>query len=148
MKKGFYVLMFVAVAAMGTPLRAQLIIDNWGMTTGVDTALWENLEGKDSTLIEPGPWLTRNSNLVDIGFPVSFGAGSYTQLSVNVNGTLRLGGTRINGTGNYSQPLGSDAGNGPKVEPFGARGRFDTTCYTRMARTIIGGRQAVVVENA
>ena len=146
MKKGFYVLMFVAVAAMGTPLRAQLIIDNWGMTTGVDTALWENLEGKDSTLIEPGPWLTRNSNLVDIGFPVSFGAGSYTQLSVNVNGTLRLGGTRINGTGNYSQPLGSDAGNGPKVEPFGARGRFDTTCYTRMARTIIGGRQAVVVE--
>ena len=146
MKMKKKILMWLAALMAGVATQAQTIIDSWGFSTGVDSTLWVDLGVKDSMLIEPGMKISGVSGVVDIGFPVEFAGTTYTQFSVNINGTVHLGDRSLASSGYYSQPLGRDAVNYPKVEPFGARGCFDTLCYTRMARTTIGGEQAVVVE--
>ena len=140
-------LLFLLMAAlMGASLQAQNIIDTWGMTTGVDAALWYDISGHDSTIIAGGDKTTGRSALTDIGFPFTLGGTTHTLFSTNINGTIRLGSTRITVSGNYNQPLGWQHNNGPKIEPFGAQGRFDNTCYTRMALLGDSGSRVLVVE--
>ncbi len=147
MKKVFFAL----VAMMGLmchQAQAQMIIDTWNMTTGVDTTLWYDIDGVDSVIIAPGNKLSARSGLVSIGFDFTLGETTHTQFSTNINGTVRLGNVQIPSSGYYSQPLGSQSqiGIGPKIEPFGWRGRFDSTCYTRKALLGTAGNRVLVIE--
>ena len=145
------ILLSVLIGLMGlSGLRAhgQMIIDTWNMTTGVDTTLWYNIDGVDSVIITPGNRTSARSGLVDIGFDFTLGETMHTKFSTNINGTVRLGSTLIPTSGYYSKPLGTQ-GNisiGPKIEPFGWRGRFDNTCYTRKALLGSVGNRVLVIE--
>lgn len=144
MKKTFLSIMMCL--ALGMVAKAQMMIDTWGLTSGVDTTLWMDISGHDTTLIAGGNKTAGRSGLVDIGFPFSLGESTHTQFSVNVNGTVRLGSTLASSSGYYSQPLGSNQSNGPKIEPYGYRARFDDSCYTRMALLGDSGSRVLVVE--
>ena len=125
MKKVF----FAWVALMGLmchQTQAQMIIDTWSMTTGVDTTLWYDIDGVDSVIIAPGNKMSARSGLVSIGFDLTLGETTHTQFSTNINGTVRLGNVQISSSGGYSNALNQS--NGPKIEPFGWMGRFDNTC--------------------
>ena len=130
---------------LGAEMQAQKIVDTWGFTTGVDTTLWMDITGMDSTLIDGHNTTTGISNVCNIGFPFTLGATTHTQFSANTNGTIRLG-SGIASPGSYNQPLGSNISNGPKIEPFGRRGRYDDSCYTRMALLGDSGSRVLVVE--
>ncbi|MBR3724067.1 MAG: hypothetical protein IKN11_01580, partial [Bacteroidales bacterium] len=130
---------------LGAEMQAQKIVDTWGFTTGVDTSLWMDITGKDSTIIDGNNTTTGMSNVCNIGFPFTLGATTHTQFSANTNGTVRLG-SGIASPGFYNQPLGSNISNGPKIEPFGRRGRYDNSCYTRMALLGDSGSRVLVVE--
>ena len=143
MKKVFFAL----VALMGLmchQAQAQMIIDTWSMTTGVDTTLWYDISGVDSVIITAGDKTSAQSGLVNIGFPFTLGESTYSQFSTNINGTVRLGSTPVPANGSYSNALNQN--NGPKIEPFGYRGRFDNNCYTRMALLGTAGHRVLVVE--
>ena len=130
---------------LGAEMQAQKIVDTWGFTTGVDTTMWMDITGMDSTLIDGHNTTTGFSNVCNIGFPFTLGATTHTQFSANTNGTVRLG-SGIASPGSYNQPLGSNISNGPKIEPFGRRGRYDDSCYTRMALLGDSGSRVLVVE--
>lgn len=128
-------------------MHAQTIIDTWGMTTGVDDAAWIDIDSSYQTLIVGSNTTSARSAVTNIGFPFTLGATQYTTFSTNITGTVRLGSTQITATGYYNQPLGSQQqGNSPKIEPFGCRGRFDNTCYTRMASLGEQGSHVTVIE--
>ena len=128
----------------GSRAHGQMIIDMWNMTTGVDTTLWYDIDGVDSVIITPGNKTSARSGLVNIGFPFTLGESTYSQFSTNINGTVRLGSTQLSANGSYSNALNQN--NGPKIEPFGYRGRFDNNCYTRMALLGTAGNRVLVVE--
>ena len=130
---------------LGAEMQAQKIVDTWGFTTGVDTSLWMDITGMDSTIIDGNNTTTGMSNVCNIGFPFTLGATTHTQFSANTNGTVKLG-SGIVSPGSYNQPLGSNISNGPKIEPFGWRGRYDDSCYTRMALLGDSGSRVLVVE--
>ena len=130
---------------LGAEMQAQKIVDTWGFTTGVDTTMWMDITGMDSTLIDGHNTTTGFSNVCNIGFSFTLGATTHTQFSANTNGTIRLG-SGIASPGSYNQPLGSNISNGPKIEPFGRRGRYDDSCYTRMALLGDSGSRVLVVE--
>ncbi len=130
---------------LGAEMQAQKIVDTWGFTTGVDTTLWMDITGMDSTIIDGNNTTTGMSNVCNIGFPFTLGATTHTQFSANTNGTIKLG-QGIASPGSYNQPLGSNISNGPKIEPFGRRGRYDDSCYTRMALLGDSGSRVLVVE--
>jgi len=141
------ILLLGLMGLMGlTGLRAQgqMIIDSWGFTTGVDTTLWYDIDGVDSVIITPGNKTSARSGLVNTGFPFTLGESTYSQFSTNINGTVRLGSTQLSAGGNYLDALNQN--NGPKIEPFGWRGRFDDNCYTRMALLGTAGNRVRVVE--
>lgn len=124
--------------------QAQMIIDTWNMTTGVDTTLWYDIDGVDSVIITGGNRTSARSGLVNIGFDFTMCGTTYSQFSTNINGTVRLGSTLLSASGNYMNALNQN--NVPKVEPFGYCGRFDSTCYTRMALLGTAGNRVLVVE--
>lgn len=128
----------------GSRAHGQMIIDMWNMTTGVDTTLWYDIDGVDSVIITAGDKTSAQSGLVNIGFPFTLGESTYSQFSTNINGTVRLGSTQLSANGSYSNALNQN--NGPKIEPFGYRGRFDNNCYTRMALLGTAGNRVLVVE--
>lgn len=128
----------------GSRAHGQMIIDMWNMTTGVDTTLWYDIDGVDSVIITAGDKTSAQSGLVNIGFPFTLGVSTYSQFSTNINGTVRLGSTPVPASGGYSNALNQN--NGPKIEPFGYRGRFDNNCYTRMALLGTAGHRVLVVE--
>ena len=138
----------VMCCVASTGLRAQMIIDTWSFSTGVDTTLWYDISGVDSMLIAPGNKTSARSALVDIGFDFTLGETTHSQFSTNINGTVRLGSALIPASGYYSQPLGTQGniGIGPKIEPWGWRGRFDNTCYTRKALLGSAGNRVLVIE--
>ncbi len=143
MKKVFFAL----VALMGLmchQAQAQMIIDTWSMTTGVDTTLWYDIDGVDTVIIASGFNMSACSGVRDIGFDFTLGVATYSQFSTNINGTVRLGSTPVPSSGGYSNALNQS--NGPKIEPFGWRGRFDDNCYTRMALLGTAGNRVRVVE--
>ena len=134
----------VMCCVASTGLRAQKVIDTWSFSTGVDTTLWYDISGVDSMLIAPGNKTSARSGLVSIGFDFTLGETTHTQFSTNINGTVRLGNVQILSSGGYSNALNQS--NGPKIEPFGYCGRFDSTCYTRMALLGTAGNRVLVVE--
>lgn len=143
MKKVFFALVAL-IGLMCNQAQAQMIIDTWNMTTGVDTTLWYDISGVDSVIITAGDKTSAQSGLVNIGFPFTLGESTYSQFSTNINGTVRLGSTPVPANGSYSNALNQN--NGPKIEPFGYRGRFDNNCYTRMALLGTAGHRVLVVE--
>ena len=134
----------LCLAACG--LQAQSLIDTWGLTTDVDEDMWIDLGDSYQTLIAGSNTTAARSEVTPIGFPFMLGATVHTSFSTNINGTVRLGSTPIATYGSYTQPLGTQHSNGPKIEPFGCRGRFDNTCYTRMAIFGTQGEQVTVIE--
>lgn len=129
-------------------LQAQKIIDTWSMTTGVDTTLWMNIDSVYTTLIAGGNKVSGRSNVTDLGFTFQFGAYSHTQFSTNLNGTVRFGSAQATASGYGDNPLAGDMASGPKIEPFGAEGRFFNSSYTHMARlTDSVGNKIVVIES-
>lgn len=138
------ILGMVMCCVASTGLRAQKVIDTWSFSTGVDTTLWYDISGVDSMLIAPGNKTSARSGLVSIGFDFTLGETTHTQFSTNINGTVRLGNVQILSSGGYSNALNQS--NGPKIEPFGWRGRFDDNCYTRMALLGTAGNRVRVVE--
>lgn len=137
-------LIAAVLMAAALPLRAQMIIDTWSMTTGVDTTLWYDIDGVDSVIIASGNNVSACSGVRNIGFDFTLGVSTYSQFSTNINGTVRLGSTPVPSSGGYSNALNQS--NGPKIEPFGWRGYFDDNCYTRMALLGTAGNRVRVVE--
>ena len=135
---------FLATMLMPASVKAQKIIDTWGFSTGVDTALWIDISGVDSVIIASGNNVSACSGVRNIGFDFTLGVSTYSQFSTNINGTVRLGSTLVPSSGGYSNALNQS--NGPKIEPFGWRGRFDDNCYTRMALLGTAGNRVRVVE--
>ncbi|MDY6370741.1 MAG: hypothetical protein SPL12_00390 [Bacteroidales bacterium] len=139
-----------AVFLFLSPLRAQMIIDSWGFTTGVDTTLWMDL-GEDYTVL----FSTNNgyqyhnyasSGLRDIGFPFTLGATTHTKFSTNVNGTVRLGTAPLSTVGYINEPLGQNINAGPRIDALGRAGLIDTSCYMRSAVLGDSGSRILVVE--
>lgn len=126
--------------------QAQMIIDTWEFSTGVDSTLWMDISGHDSTIIAPGEKYAAGTGVLNIGFPFPLGNITHTQFSTNINGTVRLGSTAMPGSGYYSQPLGSNINTGPKIEAFGWHACFDDSCYTRMALLGDSGSRVLVIE--
>lgn len=139
------VLMAVAML-LPARVNAQKIIDWWSFNTGVDTSLWIDISGSYSTIIAGGNRTSAASGLQDIGFSFTCGALTHTKYSTNVNGTVRLGSTAMPASGYYTQPLGQNINTGPKIEPYGWHGLFDSTCYTRTALVGDSGSRVRVIE--
>ena len=131
------------------PLRAQMIIDTWTLTTGVDTTLWMDLSSDYTTLIATTMGSSQNygsSGLRDIGFPFTLGATTHTKFSTNVNGTVRLGTSLLPSAGYIEEPLGQNITAGPRIDAFGRAAMFDQDCYMRSAVLGDSGSRVLVVE--
>lgn len=146
MKKVFFAL----VALMGLmchQAQAQMIIDTWSFSAGVDTTLWMDL-GEDYMTLFAGSNGYQNyasSGLRDIGFPFTLGTTTHTKFSTNVNGTVRLG-TTIPSSGYITEPLGQNINAGPRIDALGRAGMIDTSCYMRSAVLGDSGSRVLVVE--
>lgn len=146
MKKVFFAL----VALMGLmyhQTQAQMIIDTWSFSTGVDTTLWMDF-GEDYMTLFAGSNGYQNyasSGLRDIGFPFTLGTTTHTKFSTNVNGTVRLG-TTIPSSGYITEPLGQNINAGPRIDALGRAGMIDTSCYMRSAVLGDSGSRVLVVE--
>ena len=138
-------LLLLAAAMVPTATMAQNIVDDYSFSSTIDSTAW--IAGVDSTIIASptGTVISTRSNRIDIGFTFNLGGTSFTQFSTNVNGTIRLGSQWITASGAFGQPLGSNLYAG-RVEPFGWRGQFDSTCYTRYATVGDSGSRVTVVE--
>ncbi|MBR4505752.1 MAG: choice-of-anchor J domain-containing protein, partial [Bacteroidales bacterium] len=146
MKKVFFALVAM-IGLMCHQAQAQDIVDNYSFSTSIDSTAW--IAGVDSTIIASpdSTVISTRSDRIDIGFTFNLGGSSFSQFSTNVNGTIRLGnGSQlISASGAFAQPLGSTRFAG-RVEPFGWRGQFDSTCYTRYATMGDSGSRVTVVE--
>ena len=72
--------LFAWVALMGLmchQAQAQMIIDTWNMTTGVDTTLWYDISGVDSVIIASGNNFSACSGVRNIGFDFTLGVSTY-----------------------------------------------------------------------
>ena len=142
--------LFAFVALMGLmyhQAQAQMIIDTWSFSTGVDTTLWMDL-GEDYMTLFAGSNGYQNyasSGLRDIGFPFTLGTTTHTKFSTNVNGTVRLG-TTIPSSGYITEPLGQNINAGPRIDALGRAGMIDTSCYMRSAVLGDSGSRVLVVE--
>ena len=137
---------FVTCLLLGFTAQAQKIIDTWAFSTGVDSTLWMDISGHDSTIIAPGEKYSAGTGVLDIGFPFVLGNMTHNQFSTNINGTVRLGTAAMPGSGYYSQPLGNNINTGPKIEAYGWQACFDDSCYTRMALLGDSGSRVLVIE--
>ena len=140
--------LFFAAATMllGSPLRAQTLIDNYRFSTGVDTTKWIDITGMDSTLIEApasGLMYSGRSGLMAIGFSYSFAGTSYTSFSVNCHGTIRLGGM-IQAT--FQDNSLTQSFYMPQAVLFGSQGVLDSTCHVSYATLGDSGSRVLVVE--
>lgn len=147
-KKVLLIAMVALMGLLGTRAQAQKIIDTWSFNTGVDTTLWYDIDGVDSTILA-GPMSSGRSGQVPIGFPFMLGPATHSVFSVNVNGTVHFGTSLISTYNYYNEPLSNNYnnnGNCPKVEPFGWRGRFYDDSYTRYALLGDSGSRVLVIE--
>lgn len=147
-KKVLLIAMVALMGLLGTRAQAQKIIDTWSFNTGVDTTLWYDIDGVDSTILA-GPMSSGRSGQVPIGFPFTLGPATHSVFSVNVNGTVHFGPSLISTYQYFNQPLSNNYnnnGNCPKVEPFGWRGRFYDDSYTRYALLGDSGSRVLVIE--
>lgn len=146
MKKVLFVLMAL-MGLMCHQTQAQMIIDTWSFSTGVDTTLWMDLGENFTTLFScsNGYQNYTSSGLRDIGFPFTLGTTTHTKFSTNVNGTVRLG-TTIPSSGYITEPLGQNINAGPRIDALGRAGMIDTSCYMRSAVLGDSGSRVLVVE--
>ena len=132
---------------MGHVAQAQMMIDTWAFSTGVDTTLWMDL-GEDYTTLfacSNGYQNIARSWLRDIGFPFTLGTTTHTKFSTNVNGTVRLG-SMIPSIGYIDEPLGQNINAGPRIDALGRAAMIDTSCYMRSAVLGDSGSRVLVVE--
>ena len=96
-------------------------LGEYTFSTGVDASKWKTLTAYTDISLSSGDYGATPVN--NIGFSFPFGNASYTQFSVNTDGSLRLGGTQI-GTNAYSSPFSSSnaSTNNPKINAFGCDG--------------------------
>ena len=134
----------LAIALAPSATTAQNIVDNYSFSTTIDSTAW--IAGVNSAIIASptGTVTSIRSDRIDIGFTFNLGGSTFTQFSTNVNGAIRLGSSLIS-SGDFAQPLGRNCYAG-RVEPFGWRGQFDSTCYTRYATVGDSGSRVTVVE--
>ncbi len=102
-------------------IQAQSLGD-YTFSTGVDTTKWIDMISA-TQILTPSNNDGLASSLQNIGFTFRFGAGTYTQYSVNTDGNLRLG-HLATGTLNYSWPFSATNANNnnPKINAFGCDG--------------------------
>ena len=119
MQKRFQKLLLIMVT-MFVPwiIQAQSLGD-YTFSTGVDTTKWIDMISA-TQILTPSNNDGLASSLQNIGFTFRFGAGTYTQYSVNTDGNLRLG-HLATGTLNYSWPFSATNANNnnPKINAFG-----------------------------
>ena len=147
MKKSVCTLFLALLASAALPLRAQTLVDNYRFSTRVDPTAWIDIAGVDSALIAtPDSGVSRygNSWVTNIGFTFAFGGTDYTQFSVNLNGTLRLGSTAVP-VSSQTNPL-TRTGYMPMVNAYGAAGEMDAFCHLRYATLGVDGSHVLVVE--
>ena len=122
MQKRFQKLLLIMVT-MFVPwiIQAQSLGD-YTFSTGVDTTKWIDMSSA-TQILTPSNNDGLASSLQNIGFTFRFGAGTYTQYSVNTDGNLRLG-HLATGTLNYSWPFSATNANNnnPKINAFGCDG--------------------------
>ena len=122
MQKRFQKLLLIMVT-MFVPwiIQAQSLGD-YTFSTGVDTTKWIDMISA-TQILTPSNNDGLASSLQNIGFTFRFGAGTYTQYSVNTDGNLRLG-HLATGTLNYSWPFSATNANNnnPKINAFGCDG--------------------------
>lgn len=82
------VTMLMMATVLAVPLRGQTLRD-YEFSTGVDASKW--ITTSDWTSIFNSGVLLDASSVMDIGFSFPFGDSTYTQFSVSVSGTFRLG---------------------------------------------------------
>ena len=120
-KRLIQTLLFVAMMLIPWITQAQTLGD-YTFSTGTDTTKWVDMSSATQiiTLTSNGD---RASTVRNIGFSFPFGAGVYTQYSVNTDGNLRLGPTATT-TGSYATPFSSTNANinNPKINFFGNNG--------------------------
>ena len=141
-------LLLALVIAVGLPVQAQTLVDNYRFDTWEDATAWIDITGVDSALVTPpgSGWITSGglaSALTDIGFTFSFAGTDYTTFGTNLMGALRLG-ARIMGT--QSGNTLTAASTHPKVDGLGVRGMMDSSCYIRCATVGTAGNRVLVVE--
>ena len=123
MKKSYIRVLGVLVASVmvSGALRAQdFDLGLYNFSTGVDASRWVTLTS-NANFCPSGDEAA--SDLQPIGFAFPLADGIYTQYSVNSNGTLKLGSSRI-GTGTYSSPFsgGNANAHSPKIAGMGCDG--------------------------
>ena len=120
-KRLIQTLLFVAMMLIPWITQAQTLGD-YTFSTGTDTTKWVDMSSATQiiTMTSNGD---RVSTVRNIGFSFPFGAGVYTQYSVNTDGNLRLGPTATT-TGSYATPFSSTNANinNPKINFFGNNG--------------------------
>ena len=120
-KRLIQTLLFVAMMLIPWITQAQMLGD-YTFSTGTDTTKWVDMSSATQiiTMTSNGD---RASTVRNIGFSFPFGAGVYTQYSVNTDGNLRLGPTATT-TGSYATPFSSTNANinNPKINFFGNNG--------------------------
>ncbi|MBQ8703772.1 MAG: T9SS type A sorting domain-containing protein [Bacteroidales bacterium] len=147
MKKKVLALFLALLATAVLPLRAQTLVDYYRFSTRVDATAWMDITGVDSALIatpDSGVFRYDNSAVTDIGFTFAFGGTDYTQFSVNLNGVLRLGPSRVP-VSSQTNPLTRTLYM-PMVNAYGAAGEMDSSCHLRCATLGTAGNRVLVVE--
>lgn len=134
--------------AAALPLRAQTLVDNYRVSTGVAASTWIDITGQDTLLMatQASTISAGRSVFNDIGFAFPFADTSYTQFSVNIEGLIRLDGSSDALFPNWQNNPLTQTGSMPLINPFGVRFQMDTTCYVRCATVGGSGNRVLVVE--
>lgn len=132
-------------------VQAQTLVDNYSLATRVDSTAWIDITGVDSLIVEPTAttYTYARSARLPIGFQFRLAGTLCQYFSTNVNGTVSFSNHLIPSSGYYDTPLGAQRTTGsslPKVEPFGYRGQWDSTCYTRFATLGTADSHILVVQ--
>ncbi|MBQ1733058.1 MAG: hypothetical protein II037_12695, partial [Bacteroidales bacterium] len=114
------ILVLMAFVLSGATVLGQTLAD-YKFNTGTNADLWKTLSNPTTILSTEGDYSV--SSVQNLGFTFNFGAGGYTQFSVNADGNLKFGGT-VTGTNNYTNPFSSSnaSENSPKINFFGCDG--------------------------
>ena len=90
----FGILVLMAFVLSGATVLGQTLAD-YKFNTGTNADLWKTLSNPTTILSTEGDYSV--SSVQNLGFTFNFGAGGYTQFSVNADGNLKFGGT-VTGT--------------------------------------------------
>ena len=93
--------LLLAVMLVPWAMQAQDLVD-YTFRTGVDTSKWIPLTS-GATQIFGTSQDDVASAVINIGFNFSFGEDTYSQFSVNTNGSMRLGATAMGSSSSYGQ---------------------------------------------